>query len=167
LSTLNHGIYILKVRVVGKISGQNNAYIYSNYLTHKLVYNIADGTNPLLGVLLPERAEQYSNIPISYLFSTSAEDTNDYTLKVYIDQEEKAALTIKPNLLGVYNLYFEETGTYMLRLTIVEAAQSYEEALLVQSYTGELPVISPTRSDLMLYLTPRGKTNDSLDRDTW
>lgn len=166
LTKLTHGIYLMKARIVGKINGQDD-YIYSNYLTHKMVYNIVEGGNPLLGILIPEKTEQYSNIPISYLFATTAEDTTTYRLRVMIDQVEKTTLEIAPNVMGVYNLYFEETGIYTLDLVLVEAAITYQQVLNITKYTGDLPVIDATRSDLMLYLTPRGRTNDAVDRDSW
>jgi hypothetical protein len=41
------------------------------------------------------------------------------------------------------------------------------ETLDIIPYSGELPVIDGSSDSLMLYLNPRGKSNDAIDRDTW
>ena len=37
----------------------------------------------------------------------------------------------------------------------------------IVKYTGNLPTINPNRTDLMLYLNPRNKSNNATDRDIW
>jgi hypothetical protein len=114
LSNLNHGIYILKVYATGKLSSSDTETIESNILQHKLVYYESSVGTPLLAIQVPEVTEQYTNIPISYLFVSSEDDNDDYTLEFIIDNKEEDKLTIKANTLAEHNLYFENSGIYSL-----------------------------------------------------
>ena len=40
-------------------------------------------------------------------------------------------------------------------------------SIQVNEYSGELPFIDPSDPMLMLYLNPRGRSNDAVDRDQW
>ena len=62
LKGLTHGTYVLKVQAVGNISG--NVTVKSNILTHKLLkYDETDGSS-IFSVVVPEKTEQFSNIPL-------------------------------------------------------------------------------------------------------
>ena len=164
LQDLPHGIYVMKVVASANI-GTSNAVIFSNELTHKIAHFITD--EPLLMIMTPERTEQYTNIPINYLLVTS-EANKTYTLDIIVGRESKIKLAIKSNAAGSYPLYFEEKGIYSLSCNIIElAGTSYAQDLNIVPYTGNLPVIDPARDDLMLYLSPKGKSNDAIDRNEW
>lgn len=164
LSRKEHGVYILKVQASATIDGTVNT-IYSNELTHKVGYFTENG-EPLLMVLAPAKTEQYTNIPVEYLFVTS-ESGQSYTLDIKLNNQAYKSLDIKSNTLGKYNFYFEDKGAYEALFTVVEAGVFKTLSLYISAYTGNLPVIDPTRDDLMLYLTPRGKTNSGTDRAEW
>jgi hypothetical protein len=115
---------------------------------------------------LPEVTEQYTNIPMDYLL-ISNEAGKTYTLDVKLDGKSKTQLSIVTNQSGTYNLYFEDRNTYTLSCSILELAITYTTLITIVPYTGNLPVINPNRDDLILYLNPRGKSNDSTDRDRW
>ncbi len=163
LSTLSHGVYVMKVIASASISSSNTV-LYSNELIHKIAR--FSTTEPLLMIMTPEVTEQYTNIPVHYLLVTS-ESNKQYTLDIKLDGTTKTELTIQSNVAGEYPLYFEERGTYTLLCTVLELALPYTEYLNITPYTGNLPVIDPTRDDLMLYLNPRGKSNDATDRAEW
>lgn len=163
-SDKDHGIYILKVQASATILGTVNT-IYSNTLTHKVAYFTANG-EPLLMVLAPEKTEQYTNIPVDYLFVT-AEAGKTYTLEIKLNNQTYRSLEIQSNTLDTYNFYFEEKGAYQAQFTVVEAGIISTIPMVITPYTGNLPVIDPTRDDLMLYLNPRGKTNTGVDRAEW
>lgn len=164
LSSLSHGIYVMKVVASASISS-SNIVLESNELTHKIA-RFVNTTEPLLMIMTPEETQQYTNIPLNYLLVTS-ESNKSYTLDVKINGITKTSLNIVSNVADSYPLYFEEKGTYTLLCTVVELALSYSDYLYIKQYTGELPVIDPTRDDLMLYLNPKGKSNDATDRDEW
>ena len=90
-----------------------------------------------------------------------------YTLSIAIDGKEKTKLNITSNAFSSYNLYFENTGNYNLTLSVLELGISYSTNISIKDYTGELPVIDPNNKSLMLYLNPKGQSNDSVDRDSW
>lgn len=165
LSGLSHGIYVLEIEATALI-GASNTTLFSNKITHKIARFNTANNQPLLMVKLPDVTEQYTNIPLRYMLVT-AESDKSYHLNIKLDGNEKTELAILSNKMGTYPLYFEEKGTYTLLCTAVELAVNYQEYLNIVEYTGNLPVIDPTRDDLLLYLNPRGKSNSSTDRNEW
>jgi hypothetical protein len=164
-NSLTHGVYLMSVSAEAQITGSTTK-IKSNILTHKVIYFDQTIGNPLLAVLIPEKTEQYTNIPINFMIATSEID-KVYTLNVVIDGKEKARLNITSNTFSSYDLYFENTGNYSLVLNVLELGISHSASLSIQGYTGNLPVIDPNNKSLMLYLNPKGQSNDSVDRDSW
>lgn len=164
LSALTVGIvYQVVVQASAKINGTVNR-IESNAITFKLGYRNA--TEPQLMIYVPETTEQYTDIPM-YYYVASAKDGETYTLQIKLNGIEKISLSVQSNKSGIYYLYFEETGSYTLSCSVTELSLSYGTSLSITPYSGTLPIIDPTRSDLMLYMTPRGKTNDAVDRAVW
>ena len=166
LSSLSHGVYVLKVHAEATIPG-NGQVIPSNTLTHKVICFATGSSNALLAIVLPDRIEQYTNIPMHYLLA-SQEEGKKYTLNISIDTVKKPSQIITTNTLGNYTLYFEERGTYTLTVDVAELG-GLEQVfnLEVIEYNGKLPVIDPADETLMLYLTPKGLSNNSTEKHLW
>ena len=62
---------------------------------------------------------------------------------------------------------FESVGEHILTIKIPNLGIIKEYNITVNKYSGELPIINTNRTDLILYLNPVGKTNDSTTRTTW
>jgi hypothetical protein len=166
MSLLPHGVYVLKVQAVATING-STVTIDSNVLTHNFIRFEKNSTNALLAVVLPNKIEQYTNIPLYYLLG-SAEENKVYTLNIAVDGVAKSSLAVTTNKLDSYTLYFESKGSYVLTVNIAELGGLEKTFNIeVEEYTGDLPVIDPSDESLMLYLTPKGRSNNALDRDTW
>lgn len=165
LTALTQGVYVLKVKATAKISGMIED-LQSNVLTHKFAYFKASNNEPLLAVHIPETIEQHTNIPINYVVLTE-EANQDYTINFSLNGSHQATLTTKSNVIDQYNLYFENKGTYTLTVSVLQLNLSFNTYLNVQSYTGNLPVIDGSRDDLMLYLNPRNKSNNAVDKNEW
>lgn len=167
LTNLPHGVYVLKVQMQANITGSEK-FIYSNILTHKLIRFIPDSsTEALLAVNIPDHIEQYTNIPINFMIA-SDEDNKTYTVKISLDGQSKIDLVTTTNTLKTYTLYFENKGNYILNILVNEMSNLSQTFLIqVIEYTGNLPIINPTDPALMLYLTPKGRSNDAIDRDSW
>ena len=165
LGELPHGVYVMKVVASANI-GTSTDILYSNELTLKLVRFDTNNNKPLLAIFVPEKTEQYTNIPINYLLVTS-DISKEYLLDIKIDGTTKTTQQIYSNVIGEYSLYFENEGTYTLLCNIPDLGLSYTEYLKIEKYTGNLPVIDPTRDELMLYLNPRGKSNNAIDKNEW
>lgn len=164
LSALTIGtVYQVQVQASAKINGTVNR-ITSNIITFKLGYRNA--TEPQLMIYTPDKTEQYTDIPI-YYYVAGVKDGENYTLQIKLNGIEKISLTVQSNKAGVYYLYFEDTNTYTLNCNVTELNLSYSAYLNISPYSGTLPIIDPTRSDLMLYMSPRGKTNNAVDRNIW
>lgn len=164
LSKLTCGVvYQVDVQASAKINGTVSR-ITSNTISFKLGYRSV--SEPQLLIYVPNVTEQYTDIPMHY-YVAGAKEGETYTLVVKLNGVEKTSLSVQSNTAGIYYLYFEEPGTYTLGCSVNENGTSHTSYLNITEYSGNLPVIDPTRSDLMLYLTPRGKTNDAVDRDTW
>lgn len=166
VSALNHQSYILKVALSVDLNGDGKPDVWSNTLTHKIACFKTNNNSPILQVSIPEETQAYTNIPINYLLSTN-ESEKPYTMKISLNGKEKAILDITSNVIGSYDLYFEETGVYTLRCEILEFGITFETILNIAKYDGEIPVIDPTSPDLMLYLNPKGKINNAIDRNEW
>ena len=165
LSVLPHGVYVLKVQASAKIVGTTTT-LTSNILTHKIARFDSGSNDPLLMVYLPEVTEQYTNIPVKYQL-LAAESNKNYTLDFSLNGMSQTKLAIASNVAGEYTLYFEAKGTYTFTASVLELNLTYSTYLNIAEYTGNLPVIDSTRSDLMLYLNPRNKSNDATDRNVW
>lgn len=164
LSKCSHGTYILTAQASGTIDGGGT--VYSNTLTHKVIrYDSTVGT-AIFAVTIPEKTEQFSNIPINYLL-IEGDVSNTYSLSVQLNGQPYQTLTISSKNADSYPLYIEEVGKYTLTMTVVELAISFTAELNITEYTGDLPFIDTKREDLQLYLNPRGKTNSVIDKDTW
>lgn len=165
LTGLNHGAYILKVQAFGDISGTTTT-VSSNIITHKvLCYDSSNGA-AIFSVFIPEQTEQFATIRTSALLVTGG-SSKEYTVDVKIDGKTETTLKITAHTPLNYNLMFEKRGTYSVTYTVIELNMTYSALLNITEYTGKLPVIDTNRDDLELYLNPRGKSNDSVDRNIW
>ena len=165
INSLPHGVYEMHVQANAYIAS-SGVTLESNTLIHKVARFDTNNNTPLLLIMVPKVTEQYTNIPLEYLL-VSTESTKEYTLDIKLNGETKTQLAVAANQAGSYNLYFEDKNTYTLLCTIIELAISYDTQLIISAYTGNLPVINPNRDDLILYLSPRGKSNEAIDRDRW
>ncbi len=166
LAGLSHGNYIMTVQAFAKIAN-STVEVKSNILTHKICYFDQNVGSPCLMIMLPEKTEQYTNIPVEYLLLTSDKD-KEYTLVIEVAGSEPKKYTILSKTRGKETLYFEEEGTFITRFIISELPMaSFTTELVIQPYTGNLPVINPGDKDLMLYLNPKGKSNKAHDRAEW
>lgn len=166
LTNLNHGVYVLQVQMQANISG-SDLVIYSNVLTHKLIRFVSGSSNALFAVNIPNKIEQYTNATMSFMVASS-EENKTYTVDISIDGINKTLLSTTTNQLNTYTLYFENKGNYTLTTTIVEMSSLTQTfPIQVVEYSGNLPVINPSDSSLLLYLTPKGRSNDAVDRNKW
>ena len=165
LDELKHGVYNLEVKVQATIES-SGSLIESNVLTHKIIKFAPEDGGNLLAYSLPDKIEQYTNVPLNY-YLASLEDNKNYTLTIYRDDTFIASLEVMTNTLSTYPLYFENKGNYNLTLNVVELGLSHSTVIAVTEYKGELPVIDPNDQSLMLYLTPKGQSNSSTTKDKW
>lgn len=167
LSDFEHGSYILEVSAQVALN-TSNLPILSNKLLHKISVYTLDGNIPIFSVKFPEKAEMHTNIPVYYEIA-SAETNKQYTVKIDIDGKEKTRLSALTNTLYSYDFYFEEKvdKQYNIRFTVLELNNEYQYNLIVNAYQGTIPVIDPQRSDLMLFLNPRERSNDEINKNIW
>ena len=137
----------------------------SNILTHKLGYIVGD-TSSLLLTLPPEVTEQYTDIAVKYLYITSA-SAKTYTVELKINSVFYKTIIIEPNVEDEYSFYFEDAGDKRIQFTVLETGATSTFDITLTPYTGNLPLIDATRADLMLYLNPKGKTNNDVDKNIW
>ena len=81
-------------------------------------------------------------------------------------------------ILGIFNIIpntlskqllapLEKIGDYKLVCSIPDLNIEKQQTIKITEYTGTLPVIDGTRSDLILYLNPKGRSNELTDRAEW
>lgn len=165
---LEHGVYNVKAYLQIGISGTSEI-LTSNICNHVFVYYINEDTEPLLGVYIPEKLEQYTNIVFKYLIVSNT--TEDQTLTISVNNIVKDILQVNIDDIsgigsGSFTLYFDQADSYNLEL-FASSGVSYSTRLTVTEYTGNLPIIDSNDINLMLYLTPRGRSNDSINREVW
>ena len=167
LTNFEHGGYILKIKCIAELKSSATS-ILSNELIHKVGVYTSAGNNPILIVKLPQTAEMHKNIPVMYQL-ISPENNAKYTMQIKIDGQEETQLSITTNKNETYDFYFEDkiTKQYTLFFAILELNIEYQEILTVTPYTGIIPVIDPTRADLMFYLNPRKKSNNEITKNIW
>lgn len=162
LINIPHGSYTMKVYLTA-ISGITK--LSSNILTHKIIH-FQEGGDPILGVLLPDKMEQYTTIPINYLL-VYGDSIKSYTLTMKLDGQVVTTESIISGSLEVYDLIIDKKGVYHLEIIIEELSILQEYELIISEYSGTLPVINIDRTDLEVYLTARGRTNNSTDKSYW
>lgn len=167
LSELNHGVYNIEVQATARLTG-SSIILPSNILTHKLIRQAEGNVSPLFATVLPERIEQYTNIPLYYCLSAAPNDNTQYTITIDSNGKVSPTLTVTSNQLDSYSLYFENRGTHKITVTVNEASSLTQiYTINVEAYTGELPVIDPADTSLMLYMDPKGQSNNAVNRDKW
>lgn len=163
ISTVTHGDYTLKVRMVGVVSGTT---ITSNELVHKVLrYQEAVG-QPIFSALIPDTAEQYTDIPIQYLL-VFGDNIKSYPVVITSNGKLETTQILTAGTIGEYKLNFDIQGSYKVELSIADLSVSYSSNINVTKYTGTLPVVNIDRDDLEVYLTAKGRTNNSADKDFW
>ena len=161
---VSHGVYKLTVQGSGFISGGEK--IESNIIEHKFIRFDASKNEPILAIALPSKLEQYTNIPLKMLFLTNGAN-KEYNIDIKVDNKNITTQTIVSGELLTYPLTFDDMGEYTLTVSIPQLNLIQTQRLVIKEYTGHLPTIKTTRDDLLLYLNPRGKTNNAIDRTEW
>ena len=165
-TALSHGVYTLQVYAQATLSGTENSYIKSNIITHKVICFKSGSSTILLAASLPEKIEQYTNVPLNYMLSSTEEGRN-YTLNVSIDGVPKTSLNMITNQFASYDLYFETKGAHTVELKVAELGNlTYNFQINVLEYTGKLPIIESSGS-LILNLDPKGQSNNSTNPNQW
>ena len=166
LEKLPHGVYTLKVQMTAKIAGSTQV-IPSNILTHKLIRFVPGTQGALFAVSVPDSIEQYTNAYLDFMIA-SDEENKDYNVEIAIDGVAESPIITTTNTLTTKTLYFENKGNYTLSATVVEMSTLTQTfSISVIEYTGKLPVIDPADPGLILYLTPKGRSNNAADRTEW
>ena len=168
-----HGVYTLSVYAEGYAGG---SLITSNTLIHKVLRYDRDEGTPLLGILIDEYIEQHTDIPVQFLLAGGNSILN-YPMKLdlyghisatEIGTVELGTFNLKPGELSEQLLApIELTGEYQLQCFIQDLNVEKEQRFNIKEYTGLLPVVDGTRSDLILYLTPKGKSNALTNKNEW
>lgn len=161
LSSLDSGDYTMKVYGKGDVAGST---LTSNTAVHSIVLFKEGSSGSVLGILIPERVEQYTDVSFQFLIASDSADKQTITMSINGDAQDTIDAT--PGVVGEFVHYFDVAGDYTLSFN-TSSGLSKVYNISVVAYEGELPIIKPNDPRLMLYLTPRGHTNDSTTRDNW
>lgn len=158
---LSAGAYTLKVYGYGPVGGQD---LKSNILTHTIVYFPEDSKGSILGVLIPDKIEQYTDA--AFKFVIMSEDSDEQSVSMSVNNVLYDTIKIAPKTQGEFSYYFETANDYTISFE-TSSGLSKSFTITVEPYESELPIIDPSDNNLLLYLTPRGHSNDSINRDIW
>ena len=165
-SKLSHGVYTLQIRLEGTITGTNTV-LTSNILTHEFIRFSSEVASSLFAISTSKKVQQYTNSPL-YLMLGSREENKEYGIEIKLNGAVYQTLTITTNTLISYPLYFETQGIHNLEVVVVELSNlKYIVPIEVVEYTDNLPIIDPSDPTLMLYLNPKGQSNDAQDPYAW
>ena len=160
---LPHGTYTMKAYLVGVVNALTT--ITSNVLSHTMIHQ-EEGGDPLLGVVLPQKFEQYTDFKIEYLLAYGA-SIKSYALELKLNDEIITTESVVSGVLNEYYLSIDSTGQFNLTFKIDALNINQTYVLNVEEYSGVLPVINTNDVTLMTYLSPKGKTNNSVDKESW
>lgn len=161
LSFTNVGAYKMEVTYIGNIKNTENI-VKSNTLIYQIVYY---GESPILVAYMPEgRIEQYDTVDINYLLASTIDTTDSLEITLTKNTEEVKQIT-KYNELKKWSIYFDASGIY--NLSIKDTFNNIIEFnnIVVNEYTGDMPVIDPTQTDLNLSAVNR--SNNELNKNSW
>lgn len=167
---LEHGVYTLTVYAEGYAGG---SLIQSNTIIHKVLrYNINENS-PLLGILIDEQIEQHTDIAVQFLLA-GGNSILQYPMELDLESSnsntsiELGKFNLLPGELSKQLLApIESIGDYKLKCFIQDLNVEKDQEFKIVEYEGLLPVIDGTRSDLILYLNPKGKSNTLTTKDEW
>lgn len=162
-ASITHGSYELRVVLTGIVNGVK---IESETLVHKLIRYDALVSQPVFAYLLPNKVEQYTDIPVSYMLAYGNEQ-REYLMDILVDGELLTTQSVTTGEIERYTFAFDRAATYKVNLQIADLNIDETFNLVVTKYTGTLPVINADRDDLQLYLTAKGRTNDAADKEYW
>jgi hypothetical protein len=94
-------------------------------------------------------------------------NTKDYEIDFILNNKIETTQMITAGTIGSYNLNFDNIGTYEFVLSIAKLGIDYRTSLVVERYTGVLPVINLDNDALKTYLTAKGRTNNAADKEFW
>lgn len=163
LAGVPHGSYTLKIQAKGKIGASAPE---SNVLEHKILRQV-EGQGVLFDAFLPAEIQQYTDITISYLLVS--DNVSIYPMEIELNTGEKpVSVNVTTNTLASYTMApIDHQGVYTLTLRLNDLNISKQYEFTVTKYTGTMPVIDTTRTDLQFYLTAAGRNNNLVDRDEW
>jgi hypothetical protein len=90
-----------------------------------------------------------------------------YIMDIYVNEEPYASQSISTSEIGEYVFNFDKSGSYKIEMKIADLNIDESFNINVEKYTGVLPVINIDRDDLQVYLTAKGRTNSSADKEFW
>ena len=157
-----HGVYLLTAQYCGGVPKKEDI-IRSNQLSAQIaVWNSEDG-DPLIATnFTGATIMQYSQFNMQYMIVDESTQPTVKPLIYYGDSYSEETATL--NELNTWSRTFITPGIY-------EIVIQYENAkyplgnLNVETYSGDVPVISADATEI--YLTSMGKSNTQADRDTW
>jgi hypothetical protein len=160
---ITHGSYELRVVLTGVVNGVK---ISSEELTHKLIRYDPLVAQPVFTYLLPNKTEQYTDIPVYFMLAYGNEQ-REYLMDILVNEDLLATQSVTTGEIEKYTFSFDRAGTYKVNLQVADLNIDEVFNLTIEKYTGTLPVINADRDDLKLYLTAKGRTNDAADKDYW
>jgi hypothetical protein len=102
---------------------------------------------------------------MSYLLLSGV--IKDYDLNIYIDDKLLTTEIVTSGADSNYTLNFDNKGTYIVKMIIENLGIEQSATITVVPYTSNLPVVNVNRDDLKVYLSAKGRTNKSLNREVW
>ena len=162
-SRITHGSYELQVVLTGIVSGVK---ISSEILTHKLIRYDGNVAQPIFTYLLPSKTEQYTDIVVDYMLAYGSE-TKEYLMDILVNEELLTTQSVTTGTIESYTFSFDRAATYKINFQIEELNIDQTFNLVINKYSGTLPVINADRDDLQLYLTAKGRTNNAADKEYW
>lgn len=155
------GAYTMKVYGYGEAGGQE---LKSNTITYTIVYFPEGTKNSILGILIPDKVEQYTDIAFKFLIC--AENSDVQTISMSVNGQLYDTVRAVPGTVGEFSYYFDVANDYTISFS-TSSGISKSYTVRVIPYESDLPIINPSDNNLLLYLTPRGHSNDSINRDIW
>ena len=107
-SQLQHGAYSMMVYLQGTIG---TTKLHSNILSYTMIHYDENVGDPILGIKIPERIEQYAEFPITYVLEYG-NSVKPFNLDIKLNGKVIAQEVVTSGQLNTYYLTMEQMGSF-------------------------------------------------------
>lgn len=159
---VSHGVYLLTTKYSGLIP-YSTVRMYSNEInTQIIVFDAEIGTPLIASNFLDQTINQYDAFTLQYMVAVET-SVNEITPTIYYGDNSEVQ-TATANALNTWSYTFVQPGNYTLAIGY-EGSKVTLGDLSVNSYSGDIPVIDESATELCL--TALGRSNLQVNRAEW
>jgi hypothetical protein len=106
---------------------------------------------------------QYSKYNMTYMIADNSVAIDNYA-DIYVNNQYSTE-RVELNTIQPWSYTFLDTGVFEIAIKYGQSELKKLGSIIVESYTGDIPVVDNSNAEL--YLTATGRTNSQANREAW